>query len=594
MRVLFFIAFFLPVSLLSACTSDGGKDPLAPDSTVSSVEEPVVLPNKSPSRAMVVTANPLATNAGVAVLEAGGSAIDAAVAIESVLSLVEPQSSGLAGGGFMMYFDAESKKVTVYDGRETAPAGATADMFVKADGSVMGFIEAKNSGLSVGVPGIVSALSLAHDDHGLRPWNSLFDSAISLAEEGFDVSPRLKNFLDRFQQHIPATLSEGPVDAYQYFFNEAGVPKTRLVNPDYAKALRAISKDADAFYKGDLAQDIVDAVTAEPRAGSMTLSDIANYKARREQALCVDYKSLSLCGPPPPSSWIAVGMTMGMLASVPRPAYSAENPKDWAIVGEALRLAYADRDQYIADPDFVSLPIKGMLNKTYLAQRAATINPEQAIKAISYGDPWAFEPKDVSRYGDDLTDDRAGTTHFTVVDAKGNAIAVTASVESIFGSTRMAGGMFLNNQLTDFSRSPVDSNGQRIANAVEPGKRPRSSMSPTLVLDEDGEFLMSTGSPGGNSIISYTLKTLVAVLDWGLSPQEAINLPNMVARGDKVRIERERASPEILKVLNDYGFNVQESKGENSGLSMILRKPNGDLEGGVDPRREGTIGVPVH
>lgn len=261
-------------------------------------------------------------------------------------------------------------------------------------------------------------------------------------------------------------------------------------------------------------------------------------------------------------------------------------------MAEASRLAYADRDQYIADTNFVEVPLQGLLNENYLAERAELIDANQAITNISFGNPWAYETTETaSSYGLDATLDMAGTTHFAVVDAQGNAVALTASVESVFGSTRMAGGMLLNNQLTDFSRTPVDENGVIIANAVESLKRPRSSMSPTIVLDSDGKFLMSTGSPGGNSIIAYTLKTLVGVLDWGLTPQEAVDLPNMVARGDIVRIESERASAELIQNLNNYGFNVQESAGENSGLSVILRNPEGNLIGGVDPRREGTIGV---
>ena len=593
MRMLVFVVLFFPLPLLFSCKSGSGVDTAGVRTTGGAASVPTSTKSEFAREGMVVTANPHATNAGVAVLEAGGSAVDAAVAIEAMLSLVEPQSSGLGGGGFMLYFDAETKAITVYDGRETAPAGATVDMFLREDGTPLSFIEAKNSGLSIGVPGMVSLLSLAHEDHGLRPWSSLFTSAIEVAESGFAVSPRLAGFLKRFQRHIPAQPEEGPIDAYEYFYDESGSPKSRLVNPAYADALRLIREDAGAFYRGELAEDMVEAIAAPPRAGSMVLADVANYQARRVAPLCVDYHTRSVCGPPPPSSWVAVGMAMGILESAPRLPYTAESPDDWGIVGEALRLAYADRDQYVADTDFIRVPLKGLLDKTYLKQRAALIDPKQAAEEVHFGDPWAFESREVSRYGKDMTDDRAGTTHFAVVDAKGNAVAMTASVESVFGSTRMAGGMLLNNQLTDFSRSPKNDGGLPVANAVAPGKRPRSSMSPTIVLDANGEFLLSTGSPGGNSIISYTLKTLVAVLDWGLSPQEAIELPNLVARGDTVRIESDRASPAVLRVLREYGFNVEESAGENSGLSMIVRAPNGQLEGGVDPRREGTIGVPA-
>jgi len=583
MRPLIAILLLIAQFFLLACTQSGGAEETSGADVLNDISN-----GSNIDRGMVVTANPHATDAGLAVLAAGGSAVDAAVAIEAVLSLVEPQSSGLGGGGFMLHFDAQTKKITVYDGRETAPTAANPEMFLKKDGMPLSFFDAKNSGLSIGVPGMVSLLSLAHKDYGTLSWESLFSQAIQLAENGFDVSPRLNGFLKRFQEYIPSNESDGPIDTYTYFYDEDDSPRARLVNTAYANTLRLIGADANAFYRGDIAKEILAAVGASPRSGSMRLEDITEYRARREEPLCVDYEGLSVCGPPPPSSWVAVGMAMGMLEKAPRFPYSESAPNDWVILAEALRLAYADRDQYIADTDHISAPLSGMLHEKYLAKRAALIDPQQSAAKVSHGDPWSFEPKDASYFGDDTTDDRAGTTHFAVVDAQGNAVAMTASVESVFGSTRMAGGMLLNNQLTDFARSPRDENGLLVANSAAPGKRPRSSMSPTIVLNEKGEFLMSTGSPGGNSIISYTLKTLVGVLDWGLTPQEAIDLPNIVARGDTVRVESDRASEILLQTLKGYGFNVKESAGENSGLSIIMRKPDGSLEGGVDPRREGT------
>eukprot|EP00903_Cladosiphon_okamuranus_P004246 g4244.t1 len=541
---------------------------------------------------MVVTANPHATNAGIAILEAGGSAVDAAVAIEAVLSLVEPQSSGLGGGGFMLHYDAEIKKIDVYDGRETAPEGATAEMFLQGNGEPMSFWDAKNSGLSIGVPGMVSLLNLAHQDHGALPWHSLFDSAIRLSEQGFEVSPRLSGYLQRFKDRTPSKLEEGPTDAYQYFYDAAGSPEERLVNAAYAETLVQVAENPRFFYEGELAQAIVDAANAPPRAGSLSIEDMSAYSARKLEPLCIAYNTQTVCGPPPPSSWVAVGMVMGMLETSPRFLDEADRNRDWAMLGEALRIAYADRDQYVADDDFIQVPLSGLLSSEYLATRAAEINAAQAAEYIEPGNPWEFELADAATYGSDTTVDRTGTTHFAVVDAAGNAVAMTASVESVFGSTRMAGGMILNNQLTDFARDPLDDQGLTPANIVEPGKRPRSSMSPTIVLDENGEFFMSTGSPGGNSIISYTLKTLIGVIDWKLSPQEAVDLPNMVARGDLVRIEQSRATQDLIDSLKTYGFDVQESAGENSGLSVILRTPDGGLEGGVDSRREGTIGIP--
>lgn len=578
-----FFPFLICLSLLVGCESRSASEV---------IELPSVVNLSSTNGAIVVTANPHATEAGVLILEAGGSALDAAIAIESVLSLVEPQSSGLGGGGFLVHFDASTKAIEVYEGRERAPAGATAEMFLGEDGTAMPFLQAKNSGLSIGVPSMVSMLALAHEDHGVLEWSDLFDSAIELAEAGFDVSPRLAGYLDRFAQNIPSSIEQGPVEAHQYFYNADGSAKEVLINPEYAATLNTIKDDAQAFYTGRIAEDIVAAANASPRAGSLALSDLSEYEAVKADPLCIEYRENLVCGPPPPSSWLAVAMALGMLETSPRFLDEDSKLRDWTVLGEALRLAYADRDQYVADTEFVQVPLSGLLNKEYLQERAKLISAEKASSEITYGDPWAYQGAEAVAYGDDTTQDFAGTTHFTVVDVEGNVVSMTASVESIFGSTRMAGGMFLNNQLTDFARTPTDQFGMQVANAAEPFKRPRSSMSPTIVLDEQGEFLMSSGSPGGNSIISYTLKTLVAVLDWGLTPQEAVNLPNMVARGDTVRIESERASPELIEMLKDYGFNVRESGGENSGLSTVLRKSDGSLEGGADPRREGTVGIP--
>lgn len=550
--------------------------------------------NASQSNAMVVTANPLATEAGVDVLESGGSAADAAVAIAAVLSLVEPQSSGLGGGGFLVHYNARNGEVEVYDGRETAPRGATPEMFLDENGEPLSFVDAKNSGLSIGVPGMVSLLSLVQKDHGEKNWSELFDSASRLARDGFAVSPRLMNYLERFAKHFSSQTELGPTDAYNYFYKADGTPRIWLTNAPYSDTIASISSNPNHFYTGDIAGQIVAAANALPRAGSLTLTDMANYRARKHSPLCFDYKTYRLCGPPPPSSWVAVAMTMGILETSPRFLEQRGDYKDWAMLGEAMRLAYADRDHYVADTDFINVPLDGLLNKDYLATRAALIDPDISDPTVTHGDPWAFDNagSTASRLGQDATLDYAGTTHFTVIDKAGNVVSMTASVESVFGSTRMAGGMILNNQLTDFSRVPLDASGLPIANAAAPLKRPRSSMSPTIVLDQEGRFLLSTGSPGGNSIIAYTLKTLVATLDWGLPPQAAIDLPNMVARGDSVRIESERASRDLIDSLREYGMEVKESAGENSGLNVIKRNPDGSLEGGTDPRREGTIGVP--
>jgi len=552
-----------------------------------------VLSSSKAGQAMVVTANPHASRIGAEILRAGGSAVDAAIAIEAVLSLVEPQSSGLGGGGFMVHFDSQTGNLSVYDGRETAPASATAKMFLTKEGKRFGYFDAKHSGLSTGVPAMVSMLQLAHEDHGQLPWGMHFDAAKKLASEGFEISPRLSGMINRFGKYLPKTLEEGPIEAYQYFHDDQGQPLPAghlLKNPEYAQTLEQIAANPESFYRGSIAAAIVAEVQQQPRAGGMTLEDLQNFKAQRRTALCYDYRDLQLCGPPPPSSWLAVAMTMGILEKGPKFSKSGvKDPYNWSLFGEAQRLAYADRDHYVADSEAVMVPVKGLLHQDYLAQRASEISVNSAKPTIMHGDPWAFVDNLPVDRGIDATIDKAGTTHFVVVDKEGDVVSFTASVESIFGSSRMAGGMFLNNQLTDFSFQPVDADGKEVANAVAPGKRPRSSMSPTIVLDKKKQFLMATGSPGGNSIIAYTAKTLVGVLEWGLSPQQAVNLPNLVARGDKVRIESERASADLVVGLRDYGFQVRESAGENSGLSMVMRHPDGRLEGGVDPRREGVI-----
>lgn len=547
-------------------------------------------------QAMVVTANPHATEAGLAVLRAGGSAVDAAVAIEAVLSLVEPQSSGLAGGAFMVHYDNESKTLAVYDGRESAPSGATPNMFMLENGDSMPFIQAKTSGLSTGVPGVLAMLSMAHKEQGTLEWASLFNYASKLANEGFEISPRLHGMLERFGKYIPSTPDQGPTDAHEYFFDDAGQPYPvgyTLKNPDYAKTLDIIAKDPAEFYHGDIAKKIAAMVQQQPRAGSLTAEDIAAYQPVKRAALCQPYRDTQVCGAPPPSSWLAVGMIMGILENGPRPsAAGPDDPKNWALLAQAQQLAYADRDQFIADPDFIDMPLSGMLNKDYLAKRATLISDKATPLTYAVGDPWAYNDTPSNETaGIDATQDVHGTTHFVIVDTKGDVVSMTATVESIFGTTRMVGGMFLNNQLTDFSFQHHDKNGNAIVNAVAPNKRPRSSMSPSIVLDEDGDFLMATGSPGGNNIIAYTVKTLVGVFEWGLGPQAAVDLPNMVARGKTVRLEKDAASDSLISAMKEMGFDVDASKGENSGLSVIMRKPDGSLEGAADKRREGIIGT---
>jgi len=528
-----------------------------------------VLKSPTTKQAMVVTANPHATQAGIDILQSGGSAVDAAIAIQAVLSLVEPQSSGLGGGGFMTHFDNSTKKISVYDGRETAPSKAHHDMFLDQAKQRLPFLKAKHSGLSIGVPGVISMFELAHNDHGKLAWGPHFNHAINLANEGFEVSPRLNSLITRFGKFLPKSTDEGPTDAFHYLHDQQGQPLavgTVLKNKDYAKTLEKISKSSASFYQGEIARSIVDQVAQPPRNGSLSLEDVANHQAVKRTALCIDYRETSVCGPQPPSSWVTVGHILGLLQYGPSFSKEGNNdPSNWSIFAEAQRLAYADRDRFVADDNFVNVPTKGMLNVEYLKSRAALISNSKAQETIEPGEPWKFEESNTtaSISGKDATLDIAGTTHFVVVDKQGNVVSMTSSVESVFGSGRMAGGMFLNNQLTDFSFNAKDEDGKPIAK----------------------------GSPGGSSIIAYNAKTIIGVLDWGLTPQQAAELPNMVARKGKVRIEKSRASQALIDGLKNYGHNVHESAGENSGFSIVLRHPNGALEGGVDTRREGTIDV---
>ena len=545
---------------------------------------------------MVVTANPVATEAGLEILRAGGSAMDAAVAVEATLSLVEPQSSGFGGGGFMVHYDSDTKKVEYYNGREKAPSGATKELFFDENGVRLPFLKAKNSGMSIGAPGAVALLNLAHQDHGRLAWKELFAPALRHSTDGFAVSPRMHNSIIAYEKNFYKTADQGPTELYNYLHLEDGSPLPTghiLKNPAYAETLKVVANDPADFYRGDIAQSIASAAQQMPNGGTLSVDDIANYNAVKRDAYCSKYRNTTLCGSALPSSWVSVSMVMSILNEAPQFSDAgADDPQNWTLLAEALRITYADNNQFIADDDFVDVPIKGLMSEAYIKERAELISREGANDNIQSGNPWAYQDQQASLdYGKDATLDTHGTTHFVIVDADGNAVSMTATVEGYFGSLRMAGGMILNNQLTDFSFEYEDANGNPIANAVAPGKRPRSSMAPTIVLDADDNFLMAVGSPGGRNIISYVAKTVVGIMSWGLSPQEAIDLPNMVAKTEQVRIERHRAKPEIIQALRDFGYDVFESEGEISGLSAVLKLPDGTLQGGADPRREGSVGI---
>tara|TARA_R110002073_G_scaffold105839_4_gene239219 strand:+ start:14297 stop:15994 length:1698 start_codon:yes stop_codon:yes gene_type:complete len=525
--------------------------------------------------AMVAAANPHAVEAGLEALRNGGNAIDAAIAVQSVLGLVEPQSSGLGGGSFMLYRDAQSGAITVYDGRERAPMAADESLWLDEAGEPLPFLTAWTSGRAVGVPGVIAMLAMAHEDHGARDWGANFEFAARLADDGFEISPRLHGLILRGAEIGP--LDER-ADSRDYFFDADGVAHPigyRLTNPAYAASARLIGEDWRNFYEGPLAADIVDAVQAGDSPGAMTLEDLRQYAPVRREALCRDYRGFAVCGAPPPASGgITVNQILGLLEPFDMAATGPDTAEGWRRFIEASRLAYADRDAWVAAPEAMTITPDALLDEEYIAQRSTLIDRDTAIAHVSMGEGGA-----------------PGTSHFVIVDHDGNVVSMTTTVEFLFGSNRMAGGFFLNNQLTDFNFNPLAEDGSPHPNAPGPGKTPRSSMSPTIILDEDGAFYMGVGSPGGSSIIAYVAKTIIGVIDWGLTPQDAIELPNVVGRGDVVRIE-ETFPTAILEALRAMGFTLDANRSENSGLHAVHVLPDGTLQGGADPRREGVVGEP--
>ena len=527
---------------------------------------------------MVATANPLATEAGLKVLRQGGSAIDAAVAVQAVLGLVEPQSSGLGGGSFMVYYDAAARSVTAYDGRETAPAGASPDMFLGPDGKPLPFVTAVLSGRSTGVPGAVAMLSLAHKDHGARPWSTLFDDAARLASDGFTVSPRLAGMING-----PIPQSGAP-DAVRYFTKADGAryqAGDTLRNAAYAATVRRLAAEGpSALYEGAIAEAIVARVKEGDLPGALTTADFKAYHPNRDKALCAPYRVYLVCTTRPASSGGALLQGLMLLERTDIATRGPGDPLGWLRLAEAERVMYADRDRFYGDPAFVDVPLKGLLKPAYVDARAKLIGDRAGPP------PQAGDPDGAGVRGPDRTVEPGGTTHFVIVDAKGNVVSMTTTVESIFGSGRMVGGFFLNNQLTDFSFTPNDPDGAPAANAPAGGKRPRSSMSPVIVLDRQGRVVVALGSPGGTSILSYNLKALVGYLDWKLSLQEAFELPNLVARGARFSSEPARYPPGVVEGLAARGLVFNNTAGENSGLHGVAMTPNG-LVGAADSRREG-------
>ena len=550
------------------------------------------------SRHMVATANPHATDAGREILRAGGSAVDAAITVQLVLGLVEPQSSGLGGGAFLVHWDAAGSRMTSYDGRETAPAAAKPDRFVR-DGRALPFGAAIRTGLAVGVPGAVALLEHAHRRHGRLPWRDLFAPAIRLAEEGFAVSPRLHGLLNG------ESAGRFAPSAAAYFFDAAGLPRPighRLANPAYAATLRRIAELGSAgLYEGPVAAAIVEAVRAAPhQPGDLTLADLAGYRVQEREPVCFGYRANRLCSMGPPSSGgIGLGQALGLLEGfdLGTGPGSAESAGAIHLASEALRLAFADRNWYVADPAFAPVP-KGLLDPAYIAERRALIDPYARAAEVFPGIPPAG-PR--LAHGEDATREAAGTSHISIIDAAGNAVAMTTTIEAGFGSGLWAAGFLLNNQLTDFSPRARDASGRPIANRVEPGKRPRSSMAPLIALGPDGRVLLVAGSPGGSRIIPYVLKLVLAVVDWRLDAAAAVSLANFSTTGGPLELEAPAFSwPNVLWrsdeahralrlaiKLAPLGHRVGYSE-MTSGAHIIVRRADGRLEGAADPRREGT------
>ncbi len=545
----------------------------------------LALPQLAFAQGVTSSADPRATQAGREILAKGGSATDAALAMMLVLTLVEPQSSGVGGGGFLVHHSAADNKIATIDGRETAPAAATPDRFLGPDGKPRGFMDVVPGGLSVGVPGNIRLAELAHKQWGKLAWADLFAPAIKLADEGFGVTPVLHGWLTRFE---PLWKDFPDARALYYVDGKPAPVGTRIRNPAYAALLRDVAKRGpNAFYAGANARAISDAVAKAPRnPAALTAKDLADYQAKPREAVCTTYRVYKVCGMGPPSSGATtVFGILGMLEGFDMKAMGKDSPMSWHVLAEAMQLAYADRETYLGDADFVKVPVAGLLDKAYLAGRASAISPFGGAGSYAPGAPPGAEPR--TRSG---PVDEAGTTHFVATDKFGNVASYTSTIESVFGSHLIANGYFLNNELTDFDHSPVNArDGAPAANRVAPGKRPLSSMSPTIVYGPDGKVILAVGSAGGKRIIMHVTKTLIGVLDWGLSADEAIKLPNIYFGRAGVLIEDDAAGKALVEKMKPFGYTVTPTD-LGSKLNAVERV--GDVwRGAADPRGPGSSAV---
>lgn len=533
-------------------------------------------------RFVAVTANSYASDTAAAILKEHGSAVDAAIAAQMVLNLVEPQSSGIGGGAFLLFYDAARRRLRAYDGRETAPSAATADMFLDRDGKPLNFMTAVVGGKAVGVPGTLRALELAHRRHGRLPWARLFEPAIRLAEQGFAISPRLHAALAT-EKYLTQP------EARAYFYGGDGKPRPVgyiLRNPEFAAVLRRVAREgADAFYRGEIARDIIATVRTHPvNPGVMTEADLAAFRAQEREPLCGPYRGYRLCGMPPPSSGTTTVLAMlGMLERFNLREIPPDSAFGVHLFAEAGRLAYADRNLYVADPAFVPMPLPGLIDPAYLGRRSAMIRYDDSMGKAAPGAP-PMETRKAARLGEDRALELPATSHLSIIDRDGNALAMTTTIEAGFGSRQMVHGFLLNNELTDFSFVPVD-DGKPIANRIEPGKRPRSSMAPMIVFDRAGKVDIVIGSPGGQQIIHYVARTLIALIDWQLAPDAALALPHVGSSNGPTELEKDTDAESLASSLRVFGHELRVTD-MTSGLHLIRRAPGGWL-GAADPRREG-------